>query len=117
VPLTARMLLAERGQAEPDYLQIVGGQQLLRMQHFNMRQRCGHVITDQPLVEGIVLARRVLQHTAVEWRALVPQPAHGPRSVELLRSLLLGRTQRVHVGNDQCPRALVGKHLPEDSFR
>ena len=77
MPLTAGMFLAECSQAEPDYLQIVGREELLRMKHFDMRKGCRNVIPYEPLIEGIVLARRVMQHTAVEWSALVPQAAHG----------------------------------------
>ena len=77
VPLAAGVFLAKRSQAKPDYVQIIGGQQLLRVQHFNMSDRRLNVIAYEPLVERIVLARRVMQHTAVEWSAFVPQAAHG----------------------------------------
>ena len=42
------------------------------MEHLDMRNGRSDVITHEPLVERVVLARRVVQHTAVEWSALVP---------------------------------------------
>src|SRR3569833_805559 len=67
------MLLAERSQPGSDDLQVSRGKQLLGMQHLNMGKGGGHVISNQPLIERIIFAGRVLQHTAVERRALIPQ--------------------------------------------
>ncbi len=77
MPFAASVLLAEGSQAEADDVQIVGREQFLRVKHFCVRNGSRDVIPDEPLIERIVLASRVMQHTAVEWSALIPQAAHG----------------------------------------
>src|SRR3569833_1317792 len=77
VPFAPSMLLAERSQPGSDDLQVSRGKQLLGMQHLNMGKGGGHVISNQPLIERIIFAGRVLQHTAVERRALIPQTTHA----------------------------------------
>jgi hypothetical protein len=48
------------------------------MQHLGVRNGTPHVVGDQPVVECVVLARRVLEDLRVERCALVPQACHGP---------------------------------------
>src|SRR3569833_3255026 len=76
VPFAPSMLLAERSQPGSDDLQVSRGKQLLGMQHLNMGKGGGHVISNQPLIARIIFAGRVLQHTAVERHALIPQTTH-----------------------------------------
>jgi hypothetical protein len=76
VPFAARMLGCDLAQTALDRRKIFGAQQPLCMQHLGVRDRCAHVIGDQSVVERVIFAGRVTQHTLVETRALVPQPAH-----------------------------------------
>ena len=46
------------------------------LQHLGVRDRGAHVVVHEALVERVVLAGRVREHTLVERRALVPEPAH-----------------------------------------
>ena len=50
----------------------------LPCKHFRMRDRSQHVVPDESLVESVILARGVSEHTLIEWRALVPQTGHLP---------------------------------------
>src|SRR5262249_50865701 len=77
MPVAAGMLLTQGEEAEPDDLEILSREQILRMEHFDMRNGGRDVVADQPLVEGIVLASRVTQHATVKWSAPVPQATHS----------------------------------------
>ena len=43
-----------------------GGQQPLSVEHFRVRDRCAHVVGDEPIVERVILAGRVAQDALVE---------------------------------------------------
>ena len=51
------------------------------MQHLGMGDGGTHVIGHQPFVETIVLAGGELQHTGIEWCALVPETCHAVRLI------------------------------------
>src|SRR4051812_23273465 len=76
VPLAPGMLLAERSQPGSNLTQVLRRQQLLTVEHLHVGKGGSNVVADEPLIERIVLASRVPQHTAVERSTLVPQTAH-----------------------------------------
>ena len=78
VPLAARVGCAEGEQAAFDRAVIGVGQELLCAQHRGMRDRRRDVVAHEPLIERVVLARRVGEDARVERRALVPEACHAP---------------------------------------
>ena len=76
-PAAGGMLGADGHERGLDGGQVCGAQQCAFVQHAGMGDRGAHVVGHQPVVETMVIARRVLEHAGVQGRALVPEPRHG----------------------------------------
>jgi len=68
------MLGADGREPLADDFQVRIGQQLLRVQHFRVRDRGAHVVLHQAFVEQVVVAGRERQHAFIQRRAFVPEP-------------------------------------------
>ena len=75
-PLAARMLLADGCERVANGAMIRRRQKALLRQHVGMRDRGLDVVAHQPVVEEMVLARRVGEHALIERGALVPEARH-----------------------------------------
>ncbi len=79
VPFAALVLGRDCREPRANRIQIRLREQFLCVEHLRMRYRCPHVVTDQALIQRVVLAGRVLKHTVVQRRTLVPEASHVRR--------------------------------------
>jgi hypothetical protein len=77
LPLAGRVFRGERVQAVANGGKVGIGQEPHGVEHLGVRDGGAHVVLHQALVEGVVVTRRVREHTCIEGRAFVPEPAHG----------------------------------------
>jgi hypothetical protein len=87
-PIAAVVRRADLTQAVANQLEILGRQQLAMMEHLGVSNGGAHVVGHEAVVERVIFARRVLEHTLIERLALVPQARQvsGPRSAVPRRS-------------------------------
>ncbi len=78
-PLAAGVLLADRSESGADCGQVGIRQKLLSVEHLSVRNRTAHVITDQTLIECVILPSRVLKYSVIEGSTLVPETTHVSR--------------------------------------
>jgi hypothetical protein len=97
-PFARGMLIAERLQSGTNGREIGIAQECGGIQHLGVRDRSAHVIPDQPCIEGVVVPRRVPEHTIVRGACLCPTDVTFP---SLFAALLLCLGQRVDVRDDQ----------------
>jgi hypothetical protein len=77
LPLAGLVFRADGGEPVADGREVRVGEQSAGVQHGGVRERGAHVVAHQPLVQRVVVTRRVGEHPLVEIHALVPESAHG----------------------------------------
>jgi len=75
-PFATGVGLPDLAESRPHRLEIGAAQQAAVVQHLGVGDGGLHVVGDQAVVEGVVLAGRVAQHALVERRTLVPESRH-----------------------------------------
>ena len=76
-PLAARVRRADRRERALHGGVVALAQEPGGAQHLGVGRRSPHVVRDQPVVEGVVLAGGELEHEPVERFVAVPQPRHA----------------------------------------
>ena len=75
-PAPERMLLADGRQGLANRLEVRRRQQPLSREHFRVRDRGSDVVAHQPIVQNMIVPRRVGEYACVERSSLVPEPRH-----------------------------------------
>ena len=75
-PCAGGVLRTDGGQGVADRDEIRSRQQSSLAEHFRMRNRGQNIVFDQSIIQRVIVAGRVGEHSCIERRSLVPKSSH-----------------------------------------